>query len=149
MRKAYLLCFLLLIFMLSGCSEKEKTVKFNVPKEISNIVISGEGTEVYFSGDKDINKDKNIVLDDTEAVEIVVNALKQGTPPSTGAMTTEGPSLQINLIYKDNTQDTFDFWFRPEEKTGRFEDNDGRVFMFKKQDISKIETLLRKNAEKK
>lgn len=135
--------------MLSGCSSKEKIEKFKVPKEISNIIISGEGTEMYFSGDNEINNDKKIVLDDTEAIEAFVNAMKQATPPSNGAMTTEGASLQINLIRKDNSRDTFDFWFRPEEKSGRFEDNDGRVFIFKKQDISKIETLLRKNSENK
>lgn len=152
MKKKSLIMILGIIMIFAACSPEEKIVNVNennrekevidVPKAVNMIIVTGNGLGI-FSETEDQQKDRKVVFEQTEEIEVILKAIKDSLPHS-GPMTDEGENFKIILSYKDGTSDTILLWLYPDRKSGRIqkENYTGPMYLISKEDIQSIVKLL-------
>jgi hypothetical protein len=143
MRKILLLYIAFFSVFLLGC-----TKHFNFPDEVSKISISGAAVPTFFNDVNNPNTEEVIWLEDPQEVKTFMTAVKRAEFHS-GPMTDEGSNLLFSIYYEDDGYDTFEFWLRPEMKSGKFKNEEQETFFLKEEDVLTIVELLREQAEKK
>jgi len=112
------------------------------------ITITGNGLG-YFSETEGQLKEKKVVFEQTEEIEVILKALEDASSHS-GPMTDEGENFQILLSYKDDTSDTILLWLYPDRNSGRIqrENYTGPMFLLHKEDVQSIVKLIDKKNSK-
>jgi len=142
--------------ILTACSTEEKFVKDKennrekeeivVTKDIKLITITGNGLELFSETEEQI-KDRKVVFEQTEEIEVILKAIKDSSPHS-GPVTDEGENFKIILSYKDDTSDTILLWLDPDRdrNSGRIqkENYTGPMHFLSKEDVQSVIKLLDK-----
>lgn len=140
--------------MLAACSHEEKMVNvnekngekeaFDVPKAVNMIAVTGNGMEIFSETESQL-KDRKVIFEQTEEIEVILNAIKGSTRHS-GPMTDEGENFRIILSFKDDTSDTILLWLDPDRNSGRIqkENYTGPMYLLSKKDVQSIVKLLDK-----
>ena len=138
--------------ILTACSIEEKIVKdkenngekevIEVSKDVNMITVTGNGLAI-FSETEDQLKDRKVVFQQTEEIEVILQAIKVSSPNS-GPMTSEGENFKIILSYKDDTSDTILLWLYPDRNSGRMQKDKytGPMYLLSKEDVQSIAKLL-------
>ncbi|MBU0906418.1 MAG: hypothetical protein KKF57_14585 [Firmicutes bacterium] len=153
MKKKSLIILLGIIMILVACSIEDKIVKdkenngekevIDVPRDVNMITITGNGLEI-FSETEDQVKDRKVVFEQTEEIEVILKAIKVSSPHS-GPMTSIGENFQIILSYKDDTSDTILLWLYPDRNSARIQKDNytGPMhYLLSKEDVHRIAKLL-------
>ncbi len=150
--KKSLIMLLVIIMILAACSTEGKIVKdkenisekevIDVPKDVNMITVTGNALEI-FSETKEQLKDRKVVFEQTEEIEVILKAIKDSSPLS-GPITDEGENFKLILSYNDDTSDTILLWLYPDRNSGRIrkENYNGPIHLLSKQDVQSIAKLL-------
>jgi hypothetical protein len=142
MKKFLMLYIALFSVFLLGCTKHD-----NFPDEVSKVSISGAAVDTFFDDVNNQNTEEVIWLEEPQEVKAFMTAVKRAEF-HTGPMTDEGSNLLFSIYYENIRHDSFEFWLRPEMKTGKFKNEKQETFFLKEKDVLTIVELLRKQAEK-
>ena len=152
MKKKSLIMLLGIIMILAACSIEEKIVKdkenngekevIDVPKDVNMITVTGNGLAI-FSETADLLKDRKVVFEQTEEIEVILKAIKVSSQHS-GPVTEEGENFKIILSYKDDTSETILLWLYPDSNSGRIQKDNytGPMYLLSKEDVKSIANML-------
>ena len=134
-----------IIMILAACSTEENNREkevIDVLKDVNMITVTGNGLAM-FSETEDQLKDRKVIFEQIDEIEVILKAIKNSSPHS-GPMTTEGENFKIILSYKDDTYDTILLWLYPDRSSGRIqkESYEGPVQILTKENSQNISELL-------
>lgn len=141
MKKIFLLSVILLLNMvLLGCNLEEET-DWNFLNDSSKIVVTGNGLEPFFSDAKEL-KDRKIVFDQPEEIEVFIKAIQDSSAYS-GPMTAESANFKITFFQEESSQ-TFRLWLYPERNAGRIqkESENEPTYLLSEESVQMIAKLL-------
>jgi len=154
MNKKNLMMFLGIIMFLAACSTEDVVYKkpskgeIDIHKDVTKITVSGPMR--LFTDTKEHQQNEEVYLEDPEEIEVILKAIEGSSPPS-GALTDEGANFKIILSYKDNTSESFLWWFNPESSFGKIQNEsaNGPRQILKKEDVKNMMKLLEKKVKYK
>lgn len=126
---------LTLSFMLIGCTNVQETLE---SKKINKV------TATFSIEENEQIKDKEVVLEQAEEIEIILHAIENATPHLSGPMTTEGENVNLIFTYEDNSSEVIHLWLYPDRNAGRVqkENDKGPVQLLSEEDVQHIAELL-------
>ncbi|PAQ13484.1 hypothetical protein CD798_15455 [Bacillaceae bacterium SAOS 7] len=142
MKKIFLLSVILLLnIVLFGCNLEEKT-DWNSLNDSSKIVVTGNGLEQFFSDAKEL-KDREIVFEQTEEIEVFIKAIQDSSAYS-GPMTAESANFNITFFSQEESSQTFRLWLYPERNAGRIqkESENEPTYLLSEESVQMIAKLL-------